>query len=117
MLYHIKRRHEIKRSIFIRQTLCGAMLDLCQAARPTELERFSRHVNPFGNAEPGEHLKVCARAATYVQNARTSLANLAADFCDESGNDSSSPDKPPVHAFDLVGDRIDLRLHFARERA
>src|SRR5216684_6582804 len=102
MLDDIKAGHQIKLSVFVRQTLGGPLPDGSQSARATKVEGFGGNVDSFGRAKLREHLKIRARAAAHVEDARPRLTHFAADAFNPTGNDAAPADVPPMLVLDLA---------------
>ena len=82
----------------------------------TESDCFGGDVDAFSFTKAGKHFEICAGPATDVEDAGAIAFQVGTDGLEKAFNNPAPADKPPVHTFDLIHDRVCVLLHFLRQR-
>src|SRR6266852_4776588 len=93
-----------------------ALAHVLQTTLATESECFGGDVDAFSFTKAVKHFEICASAATDVEDAGVTAFQIGTDPFEKAFNNPAPADKPPVHTFDLVHDRVCVLLHFLRQR-
>src|SRR5438067_6423950 len=119
MFDNIKPGYQVERFVCEWQSFGRTFANVGQAARATEIERFTRNVYTFRLSEFRKRLEISARAAANVENARLALAfraKFVANALHKRGDDATPADVPPMRVLDLTHNRVSVGLHFSGQR-